>query len=180
MKVKDMVLVAMFAAITAVLAQIAIPLPFTPVPITLQPFAVVLAGAILGSRKGALALIVYTLMGAVGLPVFAKFGAGLSVLLGPTGGYIYGFIIAAFVIGKIVESSQNLTYNRTLLAMVVGLIPIYILGMVQLAVVYKFSMGKAFALGVAPYVPLDIAKVVLGAYIGYAVRKAVVNSVHDF
>jgi biotin transport system substrate-specific component len=175
MKTKDMVVVAMFAALISVLSQIAIPLPFSPVPVTLQTFAVVLTGAILGSRKGFLAMAVYTLMGAFGLPVFAQAKSGFPVIFGPSGGFIFGFIIAAYLIGKIIEKKEIQTYAGTLGAMAIGLVVIYTLGLLQLKFVLGLSFGKAFMVGVVPYLPLEVVKTLLGAYIGFAVRKAIVK-----
>ena len=97
--VRELVLVSLFAAITCILSIVSIPLPFTPVPITLQLLAVTMSSAVLGKRLGFYSQAVYTLLGAIGLPVFAGGKAGFSVLLGPTGGYIFGFMASAFVIG---------------------------------------------------------------------------------
>ena len=90
---------ALMAAVTAVAAQIAIPLPFSPVPFTLQVLAVILSGLLLGSRYGALAQAIYVLVGAVGVPVFAQFSGGLGVVLGPTGGYLLSYPLAAAIAG---------------------------------------------------------------------------------
>ena len=95
---KDMVQIAMFTAVVAVLSQIAIPMP-SGVPVTLQTLAVALCGYVLGSKKGAVSLLVYALLGAVGAPVFANFKGGLGAIAGPTGGFIWGFIFMAFLCG---------------------------------------------------------------------------------
>src|SRR3989339_1476470 len=102
-KLNGMVFAALFAALTAAVAWFKIPLPFTPVPITLQTLVVLLSGAMLGSTYGTLAMILYVVVGALGLPVFAGGGSGIGALLGPTGGYLFSYFIAAFFIGKIVE-----------------------------------------------------------------------------
>lgn len=176
MKLQHMILVAMFAALTAVLSQVSIPVPFSPVPISLQTFAVALTGAILGSRKGAIALIVYAFMGAVGLPVFAQARAGLPILVGPTGGFIFGFIPAAYLIGRIIEKGKEQTYLRTVIAMVSGLVVIYIVGLLQLKLVLNVSFAEAFILGAAPFLPLEIPKIILGAYLGNTVRRSVLEA----
>lgn len=105
-KLKWMIFAAMFAALTAAVAWFKIPLPFTPVPITLQTLLVLLSGAVLGAYYGALAMIIYLLLGAIGLPVFAGGSSGIGVLLGPTGGYLFSYPIAAFVIGKMTKSKK--------------------------------------------------------------------------
>src|SRR3989344_7330870 len=105
-KLKGMVFAALFAALTAAVAWFKIPLPFTPVPITLQTLMVLLSGAMLGSYYGALAMIIYLIVGAIGLPVFAGGSSGIGVLLGPTGGYLFSYPIAAFITGKMLEKKK--------------------------------------------------------------------------
>ncbi|MDD2497140.1 MAG: biotin transporter BioY [Desulfitobacteriaceae bacterium] len=175
MKLRTMTTAALFAALTAILSQIAVPLPFTPVPVTLQSLAVFLTAVILGSKRGALAIVLYTLMGLVGLPVFAQGEAGLGVLLGPKGGYIFGFILAAFIIGRIAEKTKELSYIKIFGSMVVGMIIYYVIGWVQIKFVLDISFKEAFSIGVVPFIPFDLIKIVCGAYIGCAVRKAVAN-----
>ena len=102
-KLKGMVFAALFAALTAAVAWFEIPLPFTPVPITLQTLVVLLSGAMLGSYYGALSMLLYIAVGALGLPVFAGGASGIGVLLGPTGGYLFSYPVAAFAIGKMLE-----------------------------------------------------------------------------
>ena len=100
LKTRHMILSGLFAAITALLAQISIPLPFSPVPITGQTFAVFLTGAVLGGRWGALSMLLYIFLGAIGLPVFHNAQGGLHIVLGPTGGYLWGLCLAATCWGK--------------------------------------------------------------------------------
>ncbi len=176
METRSLVLSALFAAIVAILAQISIPLPFSPVPITGQTFGVFLAGAILGSRLGALSLLVYVLLGAAGLPVFSKFGGGLGILVGPTGGYIFSFILGAFVAGWIVERGKVDSFKRMLLAMSACLVVIYSLGTVQLAWVMDLTFTRALWLGVIPYIPLDIFKIILGSGIAFSVRRSLIKA----
>jgi len=177
MKVKEIILIGLFAAITAILAQIAIPLPITPVPITFQVLAVCLAGAILGSRLGTLSILVYLLLGAAGLPVFAKFTGGISIILGPTGGYLIAFPIAAFIIGKIIEKSKNPNYFNVTLSMLLGLIIIYLFGMTWLSFVTHMTLKKAFIAGVLSFIPLDIIKIIIAAVIVIPVRNIVLKEV---
>ena len=105
-KLKGMVFAALFAALTAAVAWFKIPLPFTPVPITLQTLVVLLSGAMLGAYYGALSMIIYLSLGVIGLPVFAGGSSGIGVLFGPTGGYLFSYPIAAFVIGKMLENKK--------------------------------------------------------------------------
>ncbi len=175
MTVRDIISAGIFAALTAIFAQITIPLPFTPVPITLQVFAVCLTAAILGSRLGTISMSVYVLIGALGMPVFSAGKAGLQIVLGPTGGYIIGFILAAGVTGKIVERKSPPTFKHSLAAMAAGLVIVYLAGMLQLSLVTGMPLSAAFAAGVAPFIWMDAVKIALGASIACSVRRALIK-----
>ncbi len=174
MKTKSMILVALFAAITSVLALLpAIPLPFSPVPITFQVLGVFLAGAILGPRLGFLSQLVYLLLGSVGLPVFAGGSAGFSVILGPTGGYLIGFPIAAFLCGLLIEYSEQKKLGPKLAyigALIAGLFAIYCIGTLQLSLVLDMDLSKAFLVGSLPYIPLDAFKILVAFAIAAPTR----------
>src|SRR3989344_147601 len=105
-KLKGMIFAALFAALTGAVAWFKIPLPFTPVPITLQTLVVLLSGAMLGPYYGALSMILYIIVGSLGLPVFAGGSSGIGALLGPTGGYLFSYPFASFVIGKMLEKKN--------------------------------------------------------------------------
>src|SRR3989338_2599379 len=111
-KLKGMVFAALFAALTGAVAWFKIPLPFTPVPITLQTLMVLLSGAVLGAYYGGLSMIVYLILGAIGLPVFAGGSSGIPALLGPTGGYLLSYPVAAFVVGKMIEKKKLNAFVR--------------------------------------------------------------------
>jgi biotin transport system substrate-specific component len=167
-ELRMMVFASLFAALTAAGAYIHIPIPFSPVPITLQVFFVLLAGSILKSKWGGLSMIVYTLLGIAGLPVFAGGSSGVGVLLGPTGGYIIGFILAAYIIGKLSEKTENSAGSRLLvnaLSMSAGVLVIYLCGVFQLMMVAKIGPGAAFTLGVIPFLPGEVVKTAVAAYI---------------
>ena len=164
---RELVLVGLFTAITAVCAQISIPLPFTTVPFTLQVLAVCLSGAILGKRLGALSQIVYLLIGAIGVPVFAGFSGGLSKLVGNTGGYLLSYPIAALIIGYVFEKRKGMILN--FLSMLVGLIVIYALGVTQLKFVAGLPWPTAYLYGAAPFIVLDIVKIVIATTVASAV-----------
>jgi biotin transport system substrate-specific component len=144
-------------------AQIAIPLPFSPVPVTLQTLVVLLAGAVLGSRLGTLSVLIYLVEGAVGLPFFAKGGAGLAYLRGVTGGYLVGFIVVAFIVGLLVEGGLGRTFRTAVLAMFVGNILLYCFGLPWLKSVLNISMGKSFAFGLYPFILGDLYKIGLAS-----------------
>jgi len=161
----------------ALSAQIAIPLPFSPVPVTGQTFAVLLMGALLGSRRGALCVLTYLAEGASGLPVFSFGRAGLGHLAGPTGGYLVGFVAAAFITGCLAERGWDRRLWTTAIAMLLGSIAIYAFGLPWLAAFV--GGGKAVALGLKPFIAGDIYKLVLAAILlpsgwkvlGHAGRK---------
>jgi biotin transport system substrate-specific component len=177
MRAAVMARVALMAALTAVGAQIAIPLYFTPVPFTLQVPMVVLSGLLLGVRYGALAQVVYLLLGAVGLPVFAQFHGGLGTLLGPTGGYLLSYPFAAAAAGLAFGAVASGRRGRAIAGGtafgLLGLLVIYALGAAWLAVQAGLSAGEAVTAGVLPFVPFDVVKVVLAALLAAAVAPQI-------
>lgn len=168
---RGMIYAAMFGAITAVGAFIIIPLP--PVPITLQTLFTALSGALLGGALGALSQVVYVLLGIIGLPVFAGGKAGLGVLFGPTGGYLIGFIVGSFVIGKIIETGKEAGIFRIALAMVVGFLVLYALGVLQLSIVAKLSFAKALSAGMIPFLIGDAVKIVVATFVTLKLRDRI-------
>jgi len=168
---RGMVYASMFGALTALGAYIIIPMP--PVPITLQTFFLYIAGALLGGYLGALSQVVYILLGVIGLPVFAGGKAGLGVIFGPTGGYLVGFILAAYLVGKMVGARPKPGFLWVTAAMVAGTVALYALGVLQLMVVAKLSLTKALAVGVVPFLIGDAVKIVLATLITRKVRERI-------
>lgn len=164
---RSLALAGMMAALTAVLAYIRIPLPFSPVPVSAQTLAVMFAGALLGARLGAFSQLVYVLMGAVGLPVFAGGQGGPAVLAGPTGGYLIGFILGAYVVGRMTEQArERLGTARLLFAFAVGGVgAVYVPGVLQLALVTGMTLPQAIAAGVLPFLVGDGVKVLAAAIV---------------
>jgi biotin transport system substrate-specific component len=159
--IRDLVLVAAASLLTGLSAQAEIRLPFTPVPLTLQPLAVFLVAAALGSRRAALAMLAYLAEGAAGLPFFAGGAAGLAHLAGPTGGYLVGFVPAAFAIGWFAERGWDRTPLRAFAAMTAGSVLLFACGLVQLA---RFvGTANAFAAGLYPFILGDVIKMALAA-----------------
>lgn len=156
----DAALIVLFSGFVALTAQIKIPV--WPVPITLQTLGVLLTGALLGSRRGALALALYLAEGAAGLPVFAGGASGLAYMLGPTGGYLIGFVAAAFVVGALAERGWDRRIVWTAIAMVIGNLVIYLFGTLWLSTILG-SIGTALSKGVLLFIPGDIAKIVVAA-----------------
>ncbi len=160
---RNMLLVLGTSFILALAAQIALPLPFSPVPVTSQTLVVLLAGAVLGSRLGTLSVLVYITEGAMGLPFFAKGGAGIAYLRGVTGGYLVGFLAVAFVVGFLVERGFGRQFRTAVLAMVIGNIVLYVFGVPWLQNVLHISFSKALALGFYPFIPGDAYKLGLAS-----------------
>ena len=150
---------ALFAALTALFTCISIPIG--PVPINLATLSVLLAGALLGARWGAISQLIYVALGAVGLPVFSGFSGGLGKLLGPTGGYIVGYVLGAFVIGAITER-----FGRDLVplsvAAALGYATLYLTGTLYFLWLTGSGLLYAFGLCVFPFLPGDAAKIALG------------------
>ncbi|HEY0735524.1 MAG TPA: biotin transporter BioY [Herpetosiphonaceae bacterium] len=162
----DALLIALFSGFVALTAQIEIRLPFTPVPITGQTLGVLLTGAALGSRRGALALLLYLLEGAIGLPVFAGGAAGFARILGPTGGYLLALPLAAGIVGLLAERGWDRRLPLAALAMLIGNLVIYLLGVAWLGL-YKGILGDVSMLwaGVYPFLPGDLLKIAIAAIV---------------
>lgn len=171
-RMKMFILSAMFSAVIAICAQVSINI--TPsVPMTLQTLAIGLTPVLLGSRYGALSVVIYLCLGAVGLPVFANMKGGLQVLVGPTGGYLLGFIIAAFVIGKIVENG-SFHLAKVMCANLLGLCIIYAIGTTVLKFVTHMDWEKSIMAGAVPFLVPDIIKLVMASMLGITIRKRLV------
>ena len=150
------VAVLLGAALVAVAAQVALPLPGTPVPMTLQPLAVLLVGGLLGPSLGAASMILYLALGAVGLPVFTPYGLpGIARLIGPTGGYLLAYPVAAFAVGKLAGDGRQ--WGRIALAVLAGIALIHLGGVAQL-VILTGSAASAVRLGTLPFVIGDLLK----------------------
>lgn len=159
--VEELALIALANICLVLSAQTAVRLPFTPVPITAQTLAVLMAGALLGRRRGALAVLAYLAEGAAGLPVFAGGAGGLPYMLGPTGGYLAGFLLAAYVAGWLKERCWDRRLVPALGMLALGNLTIYLPGLLWLA---RFvGPEKALALGFFPFLIGDALKLALGA-----------------
>lgn len=173
MKTKQKVLISMSAALLAVISQIAIPVPFSAVPLTFQLSAITLLSIVLPNKSCIISTCIYILLGAIGLPVFSGFSSGFSALLGPTGGYIIGFIFMSLFVSL---GAQTSNLKLLYLFSSIGLILDYIFGTLQL----KFSLGisfyEAFLTGVMPFIIKDIILVYISISIGYTIKKSLINN----
>lgn len=164
-RTKQMVLIALMTAVTCVLGPLSIPLPFSPVPISLTNFAIFLAIFVLGMKNGTLSFIIYLLLGAVGVPVFSSFRGGFQVLAGPTGGYLIGFIFLALIMGFALDHFDR-KLVPTIIGMIIGMVVCYAFGTVWLAKLLSLSFKEGLMMGVIPYLPGDAAKIIIAAIVG--------------
>jgi len=147
----------------AILAQLAVPL--YPVPVTGQTFAVLLVGAALGPGLGAATVLLYLLEGSMGLPVFSQGRSGLAMFLGPTGGYLLGFVVAAAVVGVLARMGWDRRFWTTMAAMLIGNLVIYCTGLSWLCMGLGMSLGSSMGVGLYPFIPGDLLKALLAALI---------------
>jgi biotin transport system substrate-specific component len=161
-KTKTLILTGLFSALTAIGSMISIPLPFSPVPINLATLSVFLAGSLLGAKGGAISQLIYVFLGAIGLPVFHSFTGGLSILVGPTGGYLIGYIVGAYLIG-IVTNQKRVDPSTLVMAIgfMAGLLACYTLGTLWFMYVAGASLWSALLLCVIPFLPGDGVKIVV-------------------
>ena len=157
-RIRDSLLIVGGSLFVAGMAQVRIPLPFTPVPLTGQTFAVLLVGAVLGSRRGAASLLFYLILGSFGLPFFAGGASGLAYLMGPTGGYLVGFVAAASLVGLLAGRGLDRRVPGALLAFLAGEIVIYLFGVAWLSVF--LGIQRAIAVGLVPFLVGDAIKLV--------------------
>ncbi|MGE4214670.1 MAG: biotin transporter BioY [Anaerotignaceae bacterium] len=178
MKTRDYVLCGLFAAILCVSAFITIPLFFTPIPLTMQVLAVAVTAAVLGGKRGAIAVLIYVLLGCFGLPVFSGMKGGLGVVAGATGGFIWGFIPQAYISGTICDKvfaaeKSGKAIVKVIVALVFGLCVLYICGVIQLMQVANMGIGAALGAAVLPFIPFDIFKIAVSAVIAVNLRKQI-------
>lgn len=156
----DIILIISGSLLITLCTQVRILLPFSPVPITGQTFAVLMLGALLGSRRGSLSVILYIAEGAAGLPVFAL-GGGLPILFGPTGGYLFGFVPAAYIVGLLAERGWDRRVGKTILAMILGNVVIYTFGLLWLS--RWVGINGVLIAGLYPFIFGDILKIALAS-----------------
>ena len=168
MKTRDLVVCSLFAAMTAVLSQISIPLP-NGIPLTLQLLAVFLCGVILGAKKGFISTLVYVALGAIGLPVFAGFTGGFQYIVGYSGGFIISFPLVAFIIGFVSEKTDNMVL--ILLSTILGLIVSYTIGTLVFSLVTNASISASLAACVIPCIFTDLLKCFVATVIGLKLKE---------
>jgi biotin transport system substrate-specific component len=173
--VKQLALVGLMAAVICVLGPIALNIPVSPVPISLGTLAIYFVVSVLGMKLGTLSVLIYILLGLAGVPVFASFTAGAGKLFGPTGGYIIGYIFMALICGFFVEK-----FNHKLplyfLGMVLGTAVCYLFGTAWLGFQLDKTFLQALSIGVLPYIPGDLVKLIIAMAVGFQVRKRLLKA----
>ena len=166
----QMTVTALMTAITCILAPMALPIPISPVPISLTNLVIMISIYVLGFKDATISYIVYLLLGLVGLPVFSGFTGGLGKLAGPTGGYLIGFIFLALIAGLFVDKFPK---NRILavVGMLIGMAITYIFGTEWLAIQLKMSFVAALSVGVIPYLAGDAVKIIIAIIVGPVLRS---------
>jgi len=173
-QLRKTVYASLFAAFIAAGAYLAIPI--CPVPITLQTLFVLLTGLLLGSRWGAASVAIYLLAGIAGLPVFSAGQSGIGQIIGPKGGYMIGFLAAAYLTGLIRENTANLKNNPIVFdvtAMLCGTAAIYLFGVIWLKIITGMEWGKTLGLGMYPFLPGDALKIAAAVFIARALRPII-------
>jgi biotin transport system substrate-specific component len=161
-RVKPLILCSFFAALTGVCSIVSIPLPFSPVPVNLALLSVYLAGGLLGPKNGAISQFVYILLGAAGLPVFHNLTGGLSILAGPTGGFLAGYIAAAFLVGFFYFKKMD---KGLIIGLVGGLSACYALGVLWFMLISGAGLKSALLLCIIPFLPGDALKIIAAIFL---------------
>lgn len=179
---KTMAVVAVFTAIVCVISTLKLPFEVFGVPATLQTFVIAFAGFVLGYKKGTLSILIYIIIGAIGIPVFSGFTGGFSVILGVTGGFIIGFLFLGFFSGlgmKIKTPNNIVNIILRIVLSIIGLLVCHFIGILAAAKYLGISIG-ASALAVSiPYLPKDIISIVIAYFLAIAVKKAMANTKLD-
>lgn len=171
MKTKDLVISSLCAALMAIFSQLSFPLPFSPVPITLQIFGVVLISSIVTKKQAITSIIVYLLLGAIGIPVFANFSGGFSKIIGPTGGYLIGFVVMTLIISYTRDSKKALFIFSTYLAVILD----YVFGVGQLMIVTGSSITASLIAGLYPFIIKDVVVTLCAILISFSVRPVLIR-----
>lgn len=165
-KAKDMILVALFAALTAIGAFIKIPIPY--VPITLQVLFCAYSGLLLGARRGLYSQLLYLAVGLIGIPIFTN-GGGPAYVLQPTFGYLVGFALCSYIIGKVTENVKEYKLHKVFGAVLLGLMGLYICGLTHLYLIMNFYMHKSMSVsavlgvGLIPFIPTDLLSAIIAS-----------------
>lgn len=167
---RQLALVSLMTAVVCILGPISLAIPISPIPISLGSMAVYFVVSVLGRRLGFLSIVIYELLGLIGLPVFTGFTGGAGKLFGPTGGYLIGYLFMALICGYFVDKRGN-SLPACFAGMLLGTIVCYLFGTLWLSFQASLSFSAAFAAGVLPFIPFDLIKLILAMMLGRQLRK---------
>lgn len=170
MNTKQLTLTGLMAAVLCIMGPLSLPVPISPVPVSMGTFAVYLTVYILGMKKGLISILIYLLLGLAGLPVFTGFSGGPAKVFGPTGGYLVGYLFMGMLIGFVTDRWRR-DYMAIFLGMLAGTAVLYLFGTIWLAQQAGMSFGTALAAGVLPFIPGDMVKILLAILTGEQVRR---------
>jgi len=176
MKTREMLLSGLFTALVIISSYIVIPIG--PVPHTLQPLVVILSGFLLGPKWGPISIITWIILGCLGLPVFNQGQAGVAMLVGPTGGFIVGFVVLSWLVGKFTSHDLQAGFLKNFAYLSFAMLVCYVIGLIGFKLSFTYflqkpmSWEKSMLLAIAPFLPFDIIKAAIAAYVGAKVRKA--------
>lgn len=168
-KTRNMILISLFAAIICISSYITVTLPISAVPFTAQTLAIMLIALLLPVELSSAAVGLFLLLGAVGLPVFSGGASGIKTLVGPTGGYLFGFLAGTYLIG-VMKSRFKTLPGYFIAAIIGGIVVVYALGVPYLAYSLKMTLGKAFTVGALPYLLFDLVKAAVATGVAYKLR----------
>lgn len=172
---KTLILIGLMAAILSILGPLTVPLPFSPVPISFASLALSYSVILLGRKNSTISCLIYLLLGLIGLPIFSNFSSGPSKLLGPTGGYLIGYLLFVSIAGFILDHfPKKILYS--ILGFTLGTVALYTLGTLWLSYQMDLSFGEAFSLGVLFYIPGDIIKILLASIHGPIIKNRLLQS----
>lgn len=175
LNIRSISLIGLMAAILCVIGPNAIPLPFSPVPLSLTNLTVFFTIYILGMKKGTVSFLIYLALGAVGLPVFSGYMGGFGKLFGPTGGYLFGFAFMALISGYFIQRWYSKWY-MCMIGLLLGTAVCNLLGTLWLAYQANMTFGAALMAGVIPFIPGDLIKIILALLLGPVIRKALLRA----
>ena len=172
---RQMALTGLLAAMICIFGPLSLPLPVSPVPVTLATYAIYFTIYVAGARRSTISVLIYLLIGLVGLPVFSSFGSGPAKLFGPTGGYLIGYLFMTVISGFVIDRwGKNVVFS--FLGMLLGTAALYLVGTLWLGYQMGLRFSVALAQGVIPYIPGDVVKMVLAVITGSQVRKRLQSS----
>jgi biotin transport system substrate-specific component len=175
--IRDIIYSSLMAAVTSILGYLVIPLPFTPIPITGQSLAVMIAGCVLTPAQAALSMLIFLLLGCAGIPVFSGGRSGIGIIVGKSGGYFLGYLIGVVIISVLSHRKQSFV-NMFLACVLGGIVIVHFLGAGWLGFITNVGIKKAFVLGSLPFIPGDLLKAVVAAFISLRLNKEMRRHLH--